>query len=88
VTIGHTATARMMKNRGYACGPALCRKIAWVALKAVYIAHPTTIAKPATWSVRGSSVRLTWRNFARRGETVVGLTNLCTADRLLSKKLD
>jgi hypothetical protein len=31
-------------------------------------------------------VRRTWRNLARRGETVVGLTKLCTAERLLSKK--
>src|SRR5256885_12138423 len=27
------------------------------------------MAKPATWRVRPSSVRRTWRNFARNGET-------------------
>src|SRR5579864_3021552 len=32
------------------------------------MAHPRTMAKPATWSVRLSSVRLTWRTFASRGD--------------------
>ena len=48
-----------MKKSGYACGPALVRKIDWAALNAVYIAQPMTIAKPATWRVRLSSVRRT-----------------------------
>src|SRR5216683_1321627 len=41
------------------------RKMACVALNAVYMAQPSTIAKPATWSVRSSSRRRTWRNLAR-----------------------
>src|SRR5579872_3017355 len=39
----------------------------WVALNAVYMAHPNTIAKPATCSVRGSSVRRTCSSLARNG---------------------
>src|SRR6266566_4977766 len=69
-TIGHTASASTIKKSGYACGPALTRKMAWVALKAVYIAHPRRIAKPATCSVRSSSLRRTWRNRARSGTAV------------------
>src|SRR5438128_822866 len=47
--------------------------MAWTPLKAVYIAQPRTIAKPATCSVRSSSDRRTCRNFARNGRTA--LTN-------------
>jgi hypothetical protein len=46
------------------------RKMACVALKAVYMAQPSTIAKPAIWSVRSSSLRRTWRNLARSGAAV------------------
>src|ERR1700682_3321873 len=73
-TIGHTAIASTMKNSGYACGPALLRKIDCAALKAVYIAQPSTIAKPATCRVRFSSVRRTCRNFASSGDIVAGCT--------------
>src|ERR1051325_11101949 len=41
----------------------------WAALKAVYIAQPTTIAKPASCRVRRSSVRRTCRTLASRGGT-------------------
>src|SRR2546423_3253108 len=68
-TIGHTDSAKTMKNKGYAWGPALFRKIDWAALKAVYRAQPRTMAKPASWRVRTSSVRWWWRNFARNGKT-------------------
>src|SRR5947209_5795783 len=47
--------------------------MAWVPLKAVYIAQPRTIANPDTWSVRPSSVRRTWRNRARNRVTAPGL---------------
>src|SRR5262245_3931639 len=69
VAIGQTVSARTMKNRGYACGPERFRKMDWAALKAVYIAQPSTMAKPATWSVRRSSVRRTRRIRASSGET-------------------
>src|SRR5260370_2111460 len=46
------------------------RKMACVALKAVYMAQPSTIANPATCRVRSSSLRRTWRNLARRGAAV------------------
>src|SRR4051812_6128097 len=42
----------------------------WAALNAVYMAQPITIAKPATCSVRRSSVRRTCRSLASSGETV------------------
>src|ERR1043165_6518560 len=41
----------------------------WAALKAVYIAQPTTIAKPASCRVRWRSVRRTCRTLASRGGT-------------------
>src|ERR1700687_143 len=44
--------------------------MAWVALKAVYMAHPRRIAKPATCSVRSNSLRRTCRNLARSGAAV------------------
>src|SRR5258708_36588915 len=44
--------------------------MACVALNAVYIAQPSTMAKPAIWSVRSSSLRRTWRNLARSGAAV------------------
>src|SRR6266853_4262418 len=46
------------------------RKMACVALNAVYIAQPSTMAKPAIWSVRSSSLRRTCRNLARSGAAV------------------
>src|SRR6266436_9867607 len=46
------------------------RKMACVALKAVYMAPPSTMAKPATWRVRSSSLRRTCRNLARSGAAV------------------
>src|SRR5437868_4127388 len=47
--------------------------MACVPLKAVYIARPSTSAKPETRSVRPSSVRRTWRNRARKTVTAPGL---------------
>src|SRR5260370_337170 len=44
--------------------------MAWVALKAVYMAQPSRIAKPATCSVRSNSLRRTCRNLARSGAAV------------------
>src|SRR5260370_34551292 len=44
--------------------------MAWVALKAVYMAQPSRIAKPATCSVRANSLRRTCRNLARSGAAV------------------
>src|SRR5207245_10998492 len=78
--IGHAVSASTMKNSGYACGPALFKKIDWAALNAVYMAQPTTIAKPATCSVRRSSVRRTWRTLARRGATGSCRANLGLLD--------
>src|SRR6266852_1752076 len=46
------------------------RKMACVALNAVYMAQPSTMAKPAIWSVRSSSLRRTCRNLARSGAAV------------------
>src|SRR5260370_4761765 len=46
------------------------RKMACVALNAVYIAQPSTMAKPASWRVRSSSLRRTCRNLARSGAAV------------------
>src|SRR6266487_311441 len=43
--------------------------MAWTPLKAVYIAQPRSMAKPATCSVRSSSDRRTCRNFARKGRS-------------------
>src|SRR5712692_6867913 len=95
-TIGHTPSARTMKKSGYACGPALFRKIDCAALNAVYMAQPTTIAKPATCRVRPSSVRRTWRSFARRGDMAsdrawLGLLDACdllqSRDPLLDRRV-
>src|SRR6266581_3306018 len=47
-TIGHTASASTMKKSGYACGPALTRKMAWVALKAVYNTQVADLADPVS----------------------------------------
>src|SRR5260370_19470068 len=54
--------------------------MAWVALKAVYMAQPRRIAKPATCSVRSNSLRRTCRNLARRGAAVT-LRGLCSSRR-------